>query len=178
LGSRWQPAQASRNSQKKNRQKTLFAATALGWMLAVAAVVLAAMYAKRLTLAQQLVRAQIERPAAFDFAFVISGAPMVSPDGQQIAFVALKNNKTAIFCSMVKYGEGRATGRHGRRHIPLLFPRREVSALFSPMASRERSGLGVENYVCEQKPTTAELFHWRLRGAAEVWIYGDAPLLK
>jgi len=111
-------------------------------MLAVAAVVLAAMYAKRLTLAQQLVRAQIERPAAFDFAFVISGAPMVSPDGQQIAFVALKNNKTAIFCSTVKYGEGRATGRHGRRHIPLLVPRREGSALFFQWQAEKDRGWG------------------------------------
>jgi predicted Ser/Thr protein kinase len=103
-------------SQKKNRQKILFAATALGWMLAVAAVVLAAMYAKRLTLAQQLVRAQIERSAAFDFAFVMSGAPMVSPDGQQIAFVALKNNKTAIFVQRLSTVV--ATALHAHRSLP------------------------------------------------------------
>jgi len=92
-------------SRKKNRQKILAAATALGWTLAVVAVVLAALYAKRLTSAQQLVWAQIERPAGFDFAFVLYGAPVVSPDGQQIAFVASKDNKSAIFVQRLSTGK-------------------------------------------------------------------------
>jgi serine/threonine protein kinase len=83
-------------SQRKNRQKILAAATVLGWLLAVVAVVLAAMYSNRLTSAQKLVRAQIERPAGFDFTFVFDGAPEMSPDGQQIAFVASKDDKSTI----------------------------------------------------------------------------------
>ncbi len=83
-------------SQRKSQQKILQAATVLGWLLAVAALVFAAMYAKRLTSAQQLVRAQIERPGGFDFRFVLDGPPAVSPDGQQIAFVASKDNRSAI----------------------------------------------------------------------------------
>ena len=41
--------------------------------------------------AQTLVRAQLERPAGFDFAAVLEGAPVLSPDGQQIVFVASKD---------------------------------------------------------------------------------------
>jgi len=92
-------------SHRKNRQKVLAVANALGWLLAAAAVVLAAMYANRLTSAQKLVRAQIERPVGFDFAFVLSGAPVVSPDGQQIAFVASKENKTTIFMQRLSTGK-------------------------------------------------------------------------
>ena len=51
-------------AQKKNRQKIIAAATVLGWLLAATAVVMAAMYAKRLTSAQRCVQAQIERPRA------------------------------------------------------------------------------------------------------------------
>jgi Tol biopolymer transport system component len=93
-------------AQKKNRQKILAAATFLGWLLAVAAVVMAAMYAKRLTSAQQLVRAQIERPEGLDFDSVLSGAPAVSPDGQRIAFVALKDGKGIIYVR--RLGTGKA----------------------------------------------------------------------
>jgi Tol biopolymer transport system component/predicted Ser/Thr protein kinase len=92
-------------SHRKNRQKILAAATALGWIVAVAAVVLAAMYANRLTSAQKLVRAQIGRPAGFDFEPVFNGAPVVSPDGQQIAFVALKDNKSSIFVQRLSTGK-------------------------------------------------------------------------
>jgi serine/threonine protein kinase len=61
-------------AQKKSRQRILAAATALGWLVAVAAVVLMAMYTRRLTSAQQLVRAQIDRPAGFEFDSVMNGA--------------------------------------------------------------------------------------------------------
>jgi Tol biopolymer transport system component len=97
-------------SQKKNRQKFLAAATVLGWLVAAAAVVLAAMYAKRVTSAQQMVRAQIERPAAFDFADVFTGAPVVSPDGQQIVFVASKDDKNAIFVQRLSAGKAEPLG--------------------------------------------------------------------
>jgi Tol biopolymer transport system component len=92
-------------SQRKNRQKMLTATTVLGWLVAVVAVVLATMYANRLTSARQLMRVQVERPAGFDFAFVLSGAPMVSPDGRQIAFVASKDNKNAIFVQRLSTGK-------------------------------------------------------------------------
>jgi eukaryotic-like serine/threonine-protein kinase len=89
-------------SQKRKRHKILGAATALGWLLAAAALVVAEMYAKRLSSAQTLVRAQVERPSDFDFADVLSGAPVVSPDGQQIAFVAVKDTKGIIFVQRLK----------------------------------------------------------------------------
>ena len=98
-------------AQKKNRRKILAAATALGWLLAGAAAVMAAMYEKRLTSAEQLVRVQVEPPAGFDFDFVLSGAPALSPDGQQIAFVALKDGKSIIFVQ--RLGTGKAQSLAG-----------------------------------------------------------------
>ena len=92
-------------SQRRSRQKFLAVATILGWLLAVAALVLAAMYAKRLTSAQQLVRAQIDRPLGFDFDSVLSGAPVLSPEGQQIAFSGLKDGKGIIFVQRLSTGK-------------------------------------------------------------------------
>jgi len=92
-------------SQRKSRQKILTAVTVLGWLAAVAAVIFAAIDANRLTSAQQLVRAQIERPAGFDFGPVFNGAPVLSPDGQQIALVALKDSRSSIFIQRLSTGK-------------------------------------------------------------------------
>jgi Tol biopolymer transport system component len=83
-------------SQRRNRQKVLTAATVLGWSLAVVALVTAVFYAHRLTSAHTLVRAQLEPPAGYSFATVLEGAPVLSPDGQQIVFVASKDKKTNL----------------------------------------------------------------------------------
>jgi Tol biopolymer transport system component/predicted Ser/Thr protein kinase len=91
-------------SQRKNQQKLLTAALAVGWVVAAAALVFAAMYARRLTSAQELVRVQVERPAGLDFSPVLNGAPVISPDGRQIAFVASKNAKSAIFVQRLSTG--------------------------------------------------------------------------
>ena len=50
-------------------------------------------------------RAQIERPAGYDFAWVVDGPPVISPDGQQIAFVALKDSKALIFIQRLSTGK-------------------------------------------------------------------------
>jgi Tol biopolymer transport system component/predicted Ser/Thr protein kinase len=118
-------------SHRKNRQKILAAATALGWIVAVAAVVLAAMYANRLTSAQQLVRAQITQPAAFDFALVLSGAPVLSPDGQQIAFVASKDNKTIIFVQRLATGKAEPLAGTEEGIFPFWSPDGKYLGFFS-----------------------------------------------
>jgi serine/threonine-protein kinase len=51
-------------------------------------------------------RAQITQPEGFEFAPVIFGAPMISPDGQQIAFVASKENKFTIIVQHLNTGRG------------------------------------------------------------------------
>ena len=92
-------------SQRKNRQKILAAATVLGWLAAVTALAFAATYAHRFTSAQQLLQAQIEQPASSQFALVVYGAPVLSPDAQQLAFVVFKDKKTAILVQRLSAGK-------------------------------------------------------------------------
>ena len=80
-------------SKRKKTAMALSAALVAGWLLAAAAVVVALIYAGRLTSAHQPVRASIERPAGVDFASVLRGAPALSPDGQQVAFVAQRGKE-------------------------------------------------------------------------------------
>jgi eukaryotic-like serine/threonine-protein kinase len=118
-------------SQRKNRQKLLAAAMVAGWLVAVAAAVLAAMYAGRLTSAQQLVRAQVEKPAGFDFAFVLAGAPVVSPDGQRIAFVASKDNKNTIFVQRLSTGKAEPLAGTDEGIFPFWSPDGKYLGFFS-----------------------------------------------
>ncbi|MBV8772731.1 MAG: serine/threonine-protein kinase, partial [Deltaproteobacteria bacterium] len=129
-------------AQKKKRQKILAAATALGWLLAVAAVVTTAIYAKRLTSAQQLVRAQIQRPAGFDFDFVFSGAPAVSPDGQQIAFVAVKGPKGMIFVQRLSTGNAEPLAGTETGIFPFWSPDGKYLGFFSNGKLRKIASTG------------------------------------
>jgi eukaryotic-like serine/threonine-protein kinase len=85
-------APAIATSRPQPTRKLLLATLAAGWLLAIAGAVLAILYAGRLTVAQRPVRASIEDPAAFDFAPVVDGAPVLSPDGQLMAFLARKKH--------------------------------------------------------------------------------------
>ena len=78
------------SSRRKKTATALRAATIAGWLLAVALGVLLIIYAGRLTSAQQPVHTSIEPPAGFDFFSVQDGAPVLSPDGQQVAFLVAK----------------------------------------------------------------------------------------
>src|ERR1039458_7849646 len=137
-------------AQKRNRQKILAAATAVGWLLAATAVVMAAMYAKPLTSAQTLVRAQIERPSSFDFADVVSGPPVVSPDGQQIAFVAVKDAKGIIFVQRLNTGKAEPLTGTETGIFPFWSPDGKYLGFFSNGKLRKiASGGGPVQVLCD-----------------------------
>ena len=98
-------------SRRKKKVTVLTAALVAGWVVAIAAGALLLVYANRLTSAQQPVHASIEQPTGFDFAPIMAGAPVLSPDGEQIAFIALKkgvtfrNNEGSIFLLRLSTGE-------------------------------------------------------------------------
>jgi len=81
-------------SHRKKRATALTAVMVAGWLAAGAALALALIYASRLTTAQQSIRAAIEQPVGFDFSPIMAGAPVLSPDGQQLAFGAVKHGVT------------------------------------------------------------------------------------
>jgi len=120
----------------------LAAAMVLGWLSALATVALAAMYAHRLNSAQQLVRAQIERPAGFDFADVTFGAPMLSPDGLQIAFLALKDNKRSIFVQPLSSGKAQPLAGTENATFAFWSPDGKYLGLFSNGRLRKVSAAG------------------------------------
>jgi Tol biopolymer transport system component len=78
------------SSRRKKTATVLTAATIAGWLIAAAIGILLTIYAGRLTSAHQLLHTSIEPPAGFDFFSVTDGAPAISPDGQQVAFLAAK----------------------------------------------------------------------------------------
>ncbi len=78
------------SSRRKKTATLLTTATIAGWLIAAALGVLLLIYAGRLTSARQPVHTSIEPPAGFDFFSVADGAPVLSPDGQQVAFLAAK----------------------------------------------------------------------------------------
>jgi Tol biopolymer transport system component len=118
-------------SQRKSRRKVLAAAMVVGWLAAVAAVALAGMYANRLNAAQQLVRARIEQPAGFDFASVIYGPPTVSPDGQQVAFVASKDNRSWLYVQRLSTGKAEQVAGTGAAMFPFWSPDGKYLGFFS-----------------------------------------------
>lgn len=91
-------------SQRKNRKKLLAVAMAGGWLVAVAALIFAAIYFNRLTKAQQLLRAEFAHPAGAELGPVLLGAPVLSPDAQQVAFVATKDFKNYLFVQRLSSG--------------------------------------------------------------------------
>jgi Tol biopolymer transport system component len=78
------------SSRRKKTATALTAATIAGWLVAAALGVLLLIYAGRLTSSRQPVHTSIEPPAGFDFFAVADGAPVLSPDGQQVAFLVNK----------------------------------------------------------------------------------------
>ena len=82
------PAVASH--PRKKTSTALTAATIAGWLIAATLAVLLIIYAGRFTSARQPLHTSIEPPAGFDFFSVADGAPVLSPDGQQVAFLAAK----------------------------------------------------------------------------------------
>jgi serine/threonine protein kinase/Tol biopolymer transport system component len=78
------------SSRRKKTATVLTAATIAGWLIALALGGLLLIYVSRLTSARQPVHTSIEPPAGFDFFSVTDGAPALSPDGQQVAFLVNK----------------------------------------------------------------------------------------
>jgi serine/threonine protein kinase/Tol biopolymer transport system component len=129
-------------SQRKSREKLLAAATALGWLAALTAVIFAAIYANRLTSAEKLTRAQIEKPAGFNFASVVDGPPVLSPDGQQIAFIGLKDTKATVFVQRLSTGKAEPLAGTENAVFPFWSPDGKYLGFFSNAKLRKVEAAG------------------------------------
>jgi eukaryotic-like serine/threonine-protein kinase len=99
-------------SRRKSASRVLLAATGVGWLLAIAAAVLAIMYAGRLNMAQQPVHASLEPPAGFELSNVVAGAPALSPDGKQIAFLMAKKNSASPTIALAPHSSDTFSSPH------------------------------------------------------------------
>lgn len=98
-------------ARRKKKVTALTAALVAGWLLAAVAGIIALIYSNRLNSAQQPVQTSIQAPAGFELGPVQAGAPVLSPDGQQIVFVAirkgisLRGSQSSIFVLHLSSGE-------------------------------------------------------------------------
>src|SRR5581483_9615110 len=98
-------------SSRKKRFTLVTAAMIAGWLVAAAVLALLLIYVNRLTSAQQPLHVAIERLPGLDFAPIMAGAPVISPDGQQVAFAVVKkgvtfrNNESTIHLLRLSTGE-------------------------------------------------------------------------
>ena len=92
-------APAAVSPRGKKTATILTAATIAGWLLALAAVAGLLIYSSRLTAARQPVHTNLEPPAGVDFFPAFDGAPVLSPDGQQLAFLATKKGTSISLAS-------------------------------------------------------------------------------
>ena len=129
-------ATAAASSHSKKSSTVLTAATLAGWLIAATLGILLVIYAGRLTSAHQPVHTSIEPPAGFDFFSVTDGAPALSPDGQQLAFLVGKKGTSftpgggSLYLLQALHRRVGARGRCSVRDVSLLVARWQISRLF------------------------------------------------
>ena len=114
--------------QGSSGRRVLIAAAIAGWVVAAVAGVALLMSTNGLTAARQLVRSKIEKPVGFEIPFVYGGPPGLSPDGQQLAFVASRNavvgmsEGAVIFLRRMSMGESVQVAGTERGSFPFWSP--------------------------------------------------------
>ena len=125
------------SSRRKKTATVLTAATIAGWLIAAALGVLLLIYAGRLTSARQPVHTSIEPPAGFDFFSVTDGAPAISPDGQQVAFLVNKKGTSftpgggSLYLLQLSTGESAPVAGAQRALFPFWSPDGKYIGFFS-----------------------------------------------
>ena len=125
------------SSRRKKTATVLTAATIAGWLIAAALGVLLLIYAGRLTSARQPVHTSIEPPAGFDFFSVTDGAPAISPDGQQVAFLVNKKGTSftpgggSLYLLRLSTGESAPVAGAQRALFPFWSPDGKYIGFFS-----------------------------------------------
>jgi serine/threonine protein kinase/Tol biopolymer transport system component len=125
-------------SEKRKKSVTvLTVALAAGWLLALAAAALLFIYSNRLTSAEQPLHASMQLPEGFEFAASAAGAPVLSPDGQQIAIIGVKKNApllsqdSTIFLRRVGSGEAQPLPDTKGATFPFWSPDGKYLAFFA-----------------------------------------------
>ncbi len=132
-----QPTSAIAADKPKKSATALTAALVAGWIVAIAAGALLLIYSNRLSTAEQPVHAAMQLPEGFEFAEAGAGAPVLSPDGQEIAILGVKKNAppltpdTTIFLRRVGLGEAQPLPGTEHATFPFWSPDGKYLAFFA-----------------------------------------------
>ena len=125
------------SSRRKKTATVLTAATIAGWLIAAALGVFLLIYSGRLISARQPVHTSIEPPAGLDFFSVIDGAPAISPDGLQVAFLVAKKGTSftpgggSLYLLRLSTGESSPVAGAQSALFPFWSPDGKYLAFFS-----------------------------------------------
>ncbi len=89
------PAVVAGARRERKRLGTIFAVA--GWVLAVAGLVAALLYSRRLAEEEQPIRAEIELPSGLDMNMNAFGGAVISPDGKRLAIPAATPNGSELW---------------------------------------------------------------------------------
>ncbi len=90
---------------RRHRKHILAGLGVMGWLLALAALVVALYYSRRLTSEQQPINAEIELPPGAEISINESGGVAISPDGRKLAFPAKTANRTELWIRDLEAGK-------------------------------------------------------------------------
>jgi Tol biopolymer transport system component len=116
---------------RKNRGRSLMTVSAVGWLLAVAAIVAVVYYARRLSVEQQPFQAEVGLPAGSHMVFSQVGGVAISPDGHKLAFPAETTDTPALWIRDLETGKQWAVAGAEGASFPFWSPDSRTVGFFA-----------------------------------------------
>jgi Tol biopolymer transport system component/tRNA A-37 threonylcarbamoyl transferase component Bud32 len=123
------PAVVAGARRGRKRLGTIFAVA--GWVLALAGLIAALLYSRRLSEEQQPVRAEIELPGGVDMNMNAYGGAVISPDGKKLAIPAAVPNGSELWVRDLTSGKAAAIPGTQSVEFPFWSPDSNTIGFFS-----------------------------------------------
>src|ERR1700683_1504759 len=124
-------APAQIRARRVVQKRTLLIAAAVGWILALAALLIFLSGRSQLEEARRPLTASWQPPPDAEFAGVVVGAPALSPDASKLAFLTGDNSTSNLWVRDVTTGAGREVEGVDRPTFPFWSPDGKYHGFFS-----------------------------------------------